>query len=305
MQRLQSKRTAPGHWRQKLFPYLLTAPAFLLIGVLILWPVIQTIWISVHDYYLVRPNSHPFIGLENFAAVADTRNFTQSVTVTILYILVTVPIRFILGLGTAVVLNKDFFLRGLVRAIVIIPWAMPVVVVCLLWVQMLDNEYGIIPYTIRTLGIIGDQPIQFLNSDALALPSAMLVNIWKGTPFVAIMLLAGLQSIPAEMYEVAKIDGASAWQSFWNVTLPLLRPVYTVVLLLLVIWTVKDFAIIYVLTGGGPAHATEALTIFVYNQAFKGMRMGEAAAAGMLLLATSMVFTLLYLKFSRAEESQW
>jgi multiple sugar transport system permease protein len=130
----------------------------------------------------------------------------------------------------------------------------------------------------------------------------MLVNIWKGTPWAAIMLLAGLQSIPNELYEVAVIDGANTWKKFWNVTVPLLKPISLAVFLLLVIWTIKDFAIVFVLTKGGPALATEVLTIFIYHKAFSGLRMGVASAAGVLLLICSMLFTVFYLKAMEKEE---
>ena len=169
---------------------------------------------------------------------------------------------------------------------------------------MFDPQYGIVNYTLQMLHIIS-APLPWLTTTKFALPAALLVNIWKGTPWAAIMLLAGLQSIPPVLYEAAIMDGANVWNKFRYVTLPLLKPVSLTVFLLLMIWTVKDFAIVYVLTGGGPAHATEVMTIYVYRKAFEGLRMGEAAAGGMILLLLSLVFTILYLKALGGEETAY
>lgn len=286
-----------------LFPYALVAPALAVVAVMMLWPVAQTLWVSLHDYYLARPGEHPFVGAANYQRILSDPIFGRSMIVTVLYTAVTVPARFVLGLAIALLLNERFRGRTMVRALVIIPWAMPVVVVGLLSVQMLDTEYGIIPYLLQNVGIGQDAPVAFVTSSTLALPTAMVVNIWKGTPFAAIMLLAGLQALPRDLYEAARIDGASTWQAFRAVTLPLLRSTSAVVILLLVIWTLKDFAIVYVLTGGGPAHASEVLPIYIYNQAFRGLRMDDASAAGIILLAISLIFTVAFLKVSRAGQA--
>jgi len=286
-------------------PYLLIAPMAILVIAFIIVPILRNTWMSFFDWYLARPSSHPFIGLENYIEVFTASTFKNSAKVTAIYIGVTVPARFLLALGIALLLSNTFKGRGLARSIIIIPWAIPVVVACLIWVQMLDYQYGIINYALIKLHLI-NEPLNWLSSMTLALPAAMAVNIWKGTPWPAIMLLAGLQSIPLELYEAAMVDGANAWQKFRYVTLPMLKPVSLIVFLLLVIWTIKDFAIVYVLNKGGPAHATEVLTVYVYRSAFEGLRMGEAAAGGMVLLAISMIFTIFYLRvMGGEEESVW
>jgi multiple sugar transport system permease protein len=287
--------------RKHALAYLMIAPMTILVFGFIVVPILRNVWMSFFDWYLARPTSHPFLGLENYREVFTASTFKNSAKVTAIYIGVTVPARFILALGIALVLNNKFKGRGLTRSIIIIPWAVPVVVACLIWVQMLDYQYGIINYYLMQLHLI-DEPLNWLSSTTLALPAAMAVNIWKGTPWPAIMLLAGLQSIPDELYEVAMIDGAGAWQKFRHVTLPMLKPVSLIVFLLLVIWTIKDFGIVYVLNKGGPAHATEVLTVYVYRSAFEGLRMGEAAAGGVVLLAISLVFTIFYLKVMGGEE---
>lgn len=273
----------------------------IVVFVVIVIPIFQNVWMSFFDHYLARPGVHPFIGLKNYLTLFADRKFQIATRVTVIYIFVTVAFRFILGLGIAMLLNHPFRGRGFARSIIIIPWAVPEVVACLIFIQMFDFQYGIINHWLLNIGIL-QEPAKWLSDMSLALPSAMLVNIWKGTPWAAIMLLAGLQSIPLNLYEAAMIDGANAWQKFRMVTLPLLKPISLAVFLLLVIWTIKDFSIVYVLNKGGPALATEVLTIFIYHKAFEGLRMGVASAAGVLLLVGSMIFTIIFLKVSSGEE---
>jgi multiple sugar transport system permease protein len=276
----------------------------ILMGIFIIAPILRNAWMSVHEWYLPRPGYHPFVGLKNYYDVFTASTFQNSLKVTGIYVVVTVLARYVLAMGIALLLNVPFRGRGLVRSIVIIPWAIPVVVACLIWAQMLDFQFGPINYWLMQLGIL-DERANWLADLNLVLPTAMVVNIWKGTAYPAIMLLAGLQSIPLDLYEAAAVDGASSWRKFASITLPMLKPVSLIVFLLLVIWTIKDFGIIYVLTQGGPAHATEVLTVYVYKRAFEGMRLGEAAAGGMVLLAISMLLTVFYLKVLGGEESVW
>ncbi len=290
--------------QKKSLPYLLVAPMVIMVFLVIIIPILRNVWMSFFDWYLARPSSHPFVGLENYQALFKDPIFVKSAGVTLIYIVVTVAARFILGLGIAILLNQSFIGRGLARSLIIIPWAVPEVIACLIWIQMFDLQYGIINHWLVSLNIV-PEPLKWLASTSLALPAAMIVNVWKGTPWAAIMLLAGLQSIPHELYEVAMIDGANAWKKFWNVTLPLLKPISLAVFLLLVIWTIKDFAIVYVLNKGGPANATEVLTIFIYHKAFQGLRMGVASAAGVVLLIASMLFTVFYLRALEKEAEVW
>ena len=214
---------------------------------------------------------------------------------TVLYMVVTVAFRFILGFGTALTLNTKFRGCGLARALIIIPWAVPEVVACLVWILMYDKDYGIINSMLTGMGVLSGN-VGWLLDKNVALPAAMAVNIWKGFPFVAIMLLAGLQGIDQEMYEAATVDGATRLQKLRYITWPSLKPVSMVVFLLLIIWTLKDYAIAYLLAKGGPARATEILTIFVQQTAFKYFDFGKASAVGMLMLLASCIFTGLYFR---------
>ena len=285
-------------------PYIFVLPVVVIFILVILYPLIRNIWMSFFENYLARPNANDFNNFQNYIDLFQDKVFWKSTRVTGIYISITVIIRFILGFAIALLLHEKLHLRGLARALIIIPWAIPDIVACLGWIQMFDLQYGIINYFLLNLHIISE-PLDWLSSIPLSLPAAMIVNIWKGTPWVAIMILAGLQNIPDDLYEAAEIDGANSLKKLQNVTIPLLKPVSITVFLLLVIWSIKDFAIIYILNRGGPVHATEVMTIFIYQKAFTDLKMGVAAAGGVVLLFTSMIFTVVYLNFLDKEEGVW
>lgn len=281
--------------KKNVFPYILVIPMTLMMLIVIIYPIFKTIGMSFFKNYWAQPGSNPFVGITNYVKLFGDKNFINSISVTIRYVVITVLVRFVIGLIIALLLNENVKGQGIARSLIIIPWAMPEVVVCLVFVQMFDFQYGIINYVFTISGII-KEPIKWLSNKDLALPVAMFVNIWKGTPWAAIMLLAGLQGIQKELYESAQIDGAGTFKKFWYVTLPMLKPVSLAVSLLLVIWTIKDFSIVYVLNNGGPAHATEHMTIYIYFKAFEGLRMGVASAAGVVMLVVTMIFTIVYLR---------
>lgn len=300
-----------GFWRAELrrlkanrAAYLFIAPLALVVGLILMYPILKAALMSFQYWKVARPIAagHPFVGFDNYAEVLRSGYFAKSLGITFVYILVTVVLRFVLGIGTAVLLNTPFKGRGLVRALVIIPWAVPEVVTCLVFILMYDYQYGVINDVLIKMNLLSS-PVAFLGNSDTALWAAMFVNVWKGFPFAAIMLLAGLQGIPKSLYEAASIDGASAWKQFRHVTMPSLKPVSVIVFLLLVIWTIKDFGIVYVLTGGGPSRVTEVLTIFIYRAGFKSFDFGLAAAAGMFLLIVSVAFTVLYMKATKAGDS--
>jgi multiple sugar transport system permease protein len=285
-------------------PYLFILPIVVVTALIILYPIIKNIQMSFFENYLARPLNHDWNNFKNYIDLFTDRFFWKSIRVTGTYISITVVIRFVLGFFIGLLLHQKLHLRGLARAFMIIPWAIPDVVACLVWIQMLDFQYGIINNFLVNIHVLKG-PIDWLSSLTLSLPAAMVVNVWKGTPWVAIMILAGLQNIPEDLYEAAEVDGANAVKKMINVTIPLLRPVIVSVFLLLVIWSIKDFAIIYILNRGGPVHATEVMTIFIYQKAFTDLKMGVAAAGGVILLLTSMFFTVFYLKFLDKGDDMW
>ena len=277
--------------------YLFILPLVIILAVFLAYPILKAALMSVQYWKMTKPSpdGHYFVGVENYVNVFQDEFFWNSARVTVLYMVVTVAFRFILGFGAALPLNTKFRGCGLARALIIIPWAVPEVVACLVWILMYDKDYGIINSMLTGMGVLSGN-VGWLLDKNVALPAAMAVNIWKGFPFVAIMLLAGLQGIDQEMYEAATVDGATRLQKLRYITWPSLKPVSMVVFLLLIIWTLKDYAIAYLLAKGGPARATEILTIFVQQTAFKYFDFGKASAVGMLMLLASCIFTGLYFR---------
>ncbi|MGI6732216.1 MAG: carbohydrate ABC transporter permease [Anaerovoracaceae bacterium] len=283
--------------------YFFVLPLIIVMAVFLAYPIIKAAVMSVQYWYMPKPKpeGNYFVGIDNYVSLFGDASFIHSLKITAIYIIVTVVLRFVIGLLAALLMNQSFRGRGFARALLIIPWAIPEVVACLIWILMYDKDFGIINYLAMNFKLISE-PVGFLSNPEIALPAAMAVNVWKGFPFVAIMLLAGLQSIPTELYEAARVDGAKPFQQFRNITWPMLRPVSMVVFLLLIIWTIKDFGIVYLLARGGPSQATEILTIFIYHSAFKYFDFGKAAAAGMIMLVFSIIFTYIYLKVLNKEE---
>lgn len=291
------------HMKKNRLAYCFILPVTICVAAFLIYPIIKAAIMSFQYWNVSKPKAegHYFVGLKNYNDILNDKYFVDSVVKTLVFLAVTVPIRYLIGLGGAVLMNNTFKGRGLVRAMVILPWAIPQVVASLVWMLMYDGQYGILDHILVGLNLL-DEPIHFLADKGYAFGATMLVTIWKGYPFVAIMLLAGLQSIPNEMHEACKVDGGNAWQDFIHITLPSLRPVSVVIMLLLIIWTIRDFAIVYVLTQGGPAKATEINTIYIYRMAFTNFQFGRACAAGVLMLVVALVFTVVYMKATKGGE---
>lgn len=287
--------------RRKQYGYVFAWPLILVMIVLLIYPIAKITLMSFQNWYLLRPAKNGlFVGIENFIDLFHDQYFRKSVVKTLLYIVVTVPFRYVLGFITAIMLNRDFKGRAIARSIIVIPWAVPEVVTCLIWMLMMQKDYGIINVELMRAGLISSG-IGWMTSNKVAMTSAIIVNIWKGFPFVAVMLLAGLQNVSKELYEAASMDGANEIQTFIHITVPQLRPISAVVFMLLIIWTIRDFGIVYVLTGGGPSRATEILTIYMYKKAFNDFNYGIAAACGVIMMAVVLVFVVFYLKAQKRD----
>jgi multiple sugar transport system permease protein len=295
-----------GSWQRRervLLPYFLLMPALLTVGLVLLYPIVKNTWLSLHALDYVRPQrGQEFVGLANYRELLGSRDFWLGMQNTAVYTFGTVAGSFAIGLYTALLLNERFRMRWLARTLTILPWAVPYVAAVLIWTWIMDAEYGVLNYFLLKLGLVA-QKIPWLASPAYAMAAVLIVTIWKQFPFATVMLLAGLQAIPETLYEAAQIDGASRWHRFVHITLPGLRSVTAVVLILLTIWSFRRFAVIYVMTGGGPARATETLPIQTYLEAFSNYNMGYAGSLGTVTLMISMAVTLLYLwVLPRSEE---
>jgi multiple sugar transport system permease protein len=275
-------------------PWLLLAPALLITGLYVLFPVAQGLWLSLHYVNLFHPRIRPFVGLSNYLSAFADPVFWHSLSNSVLWVFGSVSMQFLLGLGGALLLNRSFAWRGLARALVIVPWALPSVIIGLLWTWMLDFNLGIINELGIRLGLFR-QPIAWLSRPDTAMLAVMLAVIWQGFPFFAVTLLAGLQGIPNELYEAASLDGASAAGKFWHVTLPGLTGVMATALLLRTIWVANSLDLILVMTGGGPGTVTQTLPLHAMLTAWSGGDYGKGSALAVILtliLLGGMVFSL-------------
>lgn len=271
--RLKDNRNWLGFW------FMLPAAAILL--AFLLYPLMKGVWLSMTDARIGRAGS--FVGLENFIWLWDDSVFWLSVFNTMLYTGVASAIKFAIGLYLALLLNNKLPFKAFLRAIVLLPWIVPTVLSAIAFWWIFDAQFSIISWALTELGLI-DHNIDFLGDRWNARWSVIFANIWRGVPFVAITLLAGLQTVPPSLYEAATIDGASRWQMFRFITYPLLTPIIAVVMTFSVLFTFTDFQLIWAITRGGPANATHLMATLSYQRAILGGYMGEGAA-----IATAMI----------------
>lgn len=280
--------------RERFTPYAFLAPTVAVLAIGFLVPAIEVIRRSFFEGSIVEDGE--FVGIENYLELLSSADFWRTVGITLLFALGSVLGGLGVGLAVALLLNRAFRGRAVVRMLLIVPWALPIVPAVLVWRWALDAQFGIINQLLRTAGII-DGNIAWLNDPAWALPAVILIQVWRTFPFAAIFLLAGLQNIPRELYEAASLDGAGVWAKFRYVTLPGLRTVIAVLALLKTVWALgADVSVIFLATRGGPAGATTVLSLDAYIQAFERYDFGQAAALGTVVLLLSTVPAWLYLR---------
>ena len=281
---------------------LLLAPMILVMGAVIGWPLIHTFVLSFTDTQLMNVSAPSLVGLENFIKGLGNQGFLDALKVSGLFALVVVSSEMVLGTSVALLLNEPFRGRNLVRALLILPWAVPTTVNAIMWRLIYNPEYGALNSLLFQLGFL-DSYISWLGSADKALWSVMFADIWKNFSLVAMIALASLQTLPDSQLEAAKIDGAGAWQRFRYITLPHLIPSLQVALVLRIIEAVKVFDIIYIMTKGGPANKTRSASIFVYQEAFTNSRMGSGAAYAIIMVCLIMILIAFYIRgLSRREK---
>lgn len=288
-------KPASARARLAITPYMFLAPALLVTAAVILVPVAQTAWMSLFDYVLFRPRNIPFVGLGNFIRAFADPVFWVSLWNSVIWIGAVVFFQFILGLGTALLLNQSFWWRGAARALVVVPWALPSVIIGLMWTWMYDFNLGVINDILMRIGLIGE-PIAWLARTDTTLPSVILALVWQGFPFFAVVILAGLQTVPAELQEAAEIDGANRRQRLRYVTLPAIMEVVATALLLRTIWVANSLDVILVMTGGGPGYVTHTLPLYAFLKASSAMEYGYAAALALILTALLLVVVFAYVR---------
>ena len=280
----------PSVRRQRRLAAVLVAPALATLAVFTFYPVAGSLWLSLHGQIASLPaRGEPFVGLANYRELASIPVFWRSLTTTLVFVAVSTTLETVLGLGVALCLHAAYRGRGLVRAAVLVPWAVPTVVASQMWRFLLNDRYGPVSYYL----LAGFTP---LADPVGALAAIIGADVWKTTPFAALILLAGLQAIPAELDEAAEVDGAGRVARFLRVTLPLLRPALLVVILFRTIDAFRVFDLAFVMTEGGPADATDVLQYFGYRRAFSEGLMGSGAAVSTIVFAMSFAVSLFYVR---------
>jgi multiple sugar transport system permease protein len=289
------------NWKSQLEPAFYIGPAFIVLFAILVYPLGYSFWLSFHQWQLRDYlKGVPWVGLENYFSLFSNTEFINSLRTTFTFVVCAISIEFLLGMGLALLLNQPFKKKGLIRSFIFLPMMCTNVVIGLTWRLLFNYEFGIINFYIQQIGL---QPLEWLSSPNLAMIAIVIVDVWNTTSFVALMLLAGLQSLPEEPFEAARIDGASAIQTFMYITLPLLRQSILVALLWRLIDTFRIFDVVYLLTAGGPARATEMVSIYVYNYGFKSFNLGYASAASYsMILIMLLVAGLLARSIGRSAE---
>ncbi len=284
----------PGRLHRSWPGYVLVLPAMLALVGVIGYPLVRAFVMSLHKIILIRPQlGQPFVGFENYLTVLKSPYFSNAIWQTFVWTSVNLVGQLALGLLIALLLNSAFPGRGIARSVMLIPWVIPSVVAVLTWKWMYDGQFGVINSFLVRLGVI-EKGVAWLGNTGTAMGAVLIESIWKGTPFVLIMLLAGLQAIPAELTDSASVDGANVWQRFRYVTLPFLKPTIVIAATLTTIYSYNNFNAIWLMTEGGPLRATETLTILTYKLAFRNFDMGSATAAGVLTFFVLLVFVVVF-----------
>ncbi|MBS7650010.1 MAG: sugar ABC transporter permease [Candidatus Bathyarchaeia archaeon] len=282
------------------FAYIFMLPAIFSITILSIYPILYSFWLSLLDYVLTKPGPYEFVGIKNYIDVLGSDYFLRSFGITMKFALETVSMELLIGLALALILNESFKGRGVARALILIPWAIPDVVAGLIWRWIFNPNYGALNGLLYQFGLIHSY-ISWLGSPSTALECMSVALIWRELPLAAFLLLAGLQSIPPEMYESAKIDGASSLTSFIHITLPWLKPQISIVLILETMMSIRILSLVYVMTGGGPAGSTSVLAYYTWNEAFQYYNFGAGATLCYIIALLSFAFALVYAKLLSAE----
>lgn len=296
---VRTVRTAESQERR--LAWILVFPSILLIFGLTLYPILYSFWLSLNHVSLLNPVSS-FAGLGNYIEVLSGTAFWNALGRTFYFVIVSLAIQTIIGLCFALILNQPFFGRGIVRALILIPWAIPNIVNGVMWEWIFNSSYGALNSLLLQMGVI-KEPIQWLSEPWLALNMVILADTWKVIPLYVILFLAGLQTIPKDVYEAARIDGSGAWKSFFHITLPLLKPIILVILVLRTMQCFGVFDIVYIMTKGGPANGTMVVSFFTYFETFGKLNFGMGSAISFLVAFIVLAISMVYIRLLKTDEA--
>lgn len=283
-----------GNRGDTIFTILLLLPAGIIMAVVTIYPLVRSFIISLLKWDLTKPDPiHPFIGFKNYAYILSDSTFWISARITLFFVLGDVILTITVAMAIALLLNREFIGRNLVRMVALLPWAIPGVVNGIMWKWILNPSYGALNGLLYSLGII-DKYVIWLGTPTSALIMGILADVWKETPFIMLLFLAALQTIPKDLYEAARVDGANTYQSFLHLTIPLLKPTLFVALTLRTIWALKSFDLIYTLTAGGPSGGTSVIGYYTYLKTFVSLNLGRGSAVAYLMTAVVAILVILY-----------
>jgi len=292
--------TRARRWRtndepQPFLAFILNSPAILLLLVMMAFPIVYSAYLSLHDYNLRRPRVFDFVGLENYAEILVDPQFWSAARVTLIFSVGSLVLTVVFGTLLALLLNEKWPGRGMLRAVLLIPWATPDVVNGLVWQWMLEGRFGLINHLLLSAGLI-DSYQAWLVQPGTAMPALVIAQVWSQTPFAAIVILAALQTIPGELYDAARVDGANIFQRFWNVTFPWLSHSLLLVLITQTMVALRTFDIIYVLTGGGPGNTTTVAAWLTYVTTFNFTDFGKGNAYAYIIAIVTLVLSIVYIR---------
>jgi arabinogalactan oligomer/maltooligosaccharide transport system permease protein len=302
------RRSFDRYW----FAYAMLAPVFVVMGLLVFYPLVRGIYLGFTNADELNfggkdiPSTYEWIGVDNYKTVFTSAEFKSVAWFTVVWTFVNVFFHFTFGLVLALALNRTLRLRGWYRMLLLVPWAVPSFISAFAWRFLFNSPYGFFAQALQKVGMDLEDVPGFLSDPNWAKVVVIMANVWLGIPFMMVALLGGLQAIDSELMDAAAVDGANAWQRFWTVTMPGLRPVAATVVLLGLIWTFNMFNVIYLITGGGPGDATQIFSTFAYRYAFEYRQYGVAAAYGVIILSILLVFSQFYRAvIRRTGEETW
>ncbi|MBA2940292.1 sugar ABC transporter permease [Paenibacillus sp. CGMCC 1.16610] len=283
-------------------PYLLIAPAILILLAFFAYPLLQGLKLAFMHYILFEPNDIRFSGLENFKAIFMDNNIVRILWNSLLWVVLTVGLQFVLGFMLAQALNTKFKGKNIYQSVVFLPWAVSAFLIGMIFKWMFSEQNGLINYLLIKLGII-EKGISFLALPGISIFPIIIAMVWYGVPFFGIMLLAALQSVPKDIYESADIDGAGRWTKLFFVTIPFIKSTIILTVLLRVIWVFNSADLIYIMTNGGPANTSHNLSSYIFNQISYTTDFGQASALGVLMLIILILYTLIFLRATKYDDA--